>query len=436
MNLSSLAWPIFVENSLRMSLMAVDVLMLSVYSDGAVAAVGLSGNLVFFITLVYMITSTGCGVLVGQNLGAQRQSEAASIAQQGLVVALLMGLVIGSIIFVSADLLVGLYELESNVEDLAYQYILIVGSLSITSSVGILLTTLLRAYGHSKPPMWIHLIGGLVNIVGNYIALFGPWGIAVTGVAGVAVATVISQLIMACASFWVIKKLEIPVFTNAAFSFNAEHVRKILAIGVPKAGESISYSLAQIVIMFFVAKLGTAALAAATIAHTLVRFIFLSSLSIGQASQILSSYLVGNGRITELKRNVQKYWMMGVAISFGIAVIMAVASPWLSTLFSDDSDTQAMIASLLFVAIILEPGRAINLIVIMSLQGAGDVVFPVKVGIVSMWLIGVLGAYLVGVHWALGLVGIWLAVALDEWTRGVIMIVRWQREKWIGKALI
>jgi Na+-driven multidrug efflux pump len=89
-----------------------------------------------------------------------------------------------------------------------------------------------------------------------------------------------------------------------------------------------------------------------------------------------------------------------------------------------------MISVLLIASILLEPARALNLIVISALKGAGDVLFPVKMGILSMWGVGVLFAYLLGVHWGYGVVGIWFGVAMDEWVRGIIMVVRWQSEKW------
>ncbi len=84
----------------------------------------------------------------------------------------------------------------------------------------------------------------------------------------------------------------------------------------------------------------------------------------------------------------------------------------------------------------LEPGRNFNVILIPALKGAGDVRFPVFVGVFLMWGLGVLGSWLFGVVFGWGLVGVFLALALDEWARGSMMFWRWKSGKWRGKGFV
>jgi len=131
-----------------------------------------------------------------------------------------------------------------------------------------------------------------------------------------------------------------------------------------------------------------------------------------------------------------KYCTVGVSVSICLSLIVAIFGDPVASWFSDDEETRGLIAQLLIVWVFLEPGRAINLTVIFGLKGAGGVLFPVQVGVVFMWGVGVLLAYLLGIHWAFGLVGIWIAVDLDEWTRGLTMVARWRSERWIAKSTI
>lgn len=85
---------------------------------------------------------------------------------------------------------------------------------------------------------------------------------------------------------------------------------------------------------------------------------------------------------------------------------------------------------LLLLTALVEPGRAFNAVVINSLRAAGDVNFPVFIGVLSMWGISVPLAYMLGIHVGLGLVGIWIAFIVDEWLRGVLMLFRWRQGKW------
>ncbi len=434
MNIRTLVWPIFVEQLVRMSLMSIDVFMLAQFSEAAVAAVGLTGHFIFFLILSYTIVSSGSAVLIGQNLGASRDLQAQHYAQSGLLLAFVSAVLIGIIFYFLSPAFIHTYNLESDVETFAIQYSVITGGFSIGMSLSIMFSTILRAHGYSKSPMVIQVIAGLINLVGNYLALYPPFGWPQTGVVGVAVATVVSQLISAIICWYVIKHHQIPLSFQGIFRPKSKKLKKILKIGFPNAGESISYNVAQITIMFFVAQLGTAALAAAAVVQTLARFMFVFSLSLGSGAQILSSYYVGQQRFTELKHNVHKYWVVGMASSIFATLLMIVYREPLTAVFSDDPQTQSLIAILLIVSLFVESGRAINLIVIAALKGTGDVIFPVKIGIVAMWGIGVLFAYVLGIYWSLGLIGIWIAVGLDEWTRGIIMIYRWQKERWMSKS--
>ncbi len=79
---------------------------------------------------------------------------------------------------------------------------------------------------------------------------------------------------------------------------------------------------------------------------------------------------------------------------------------------------------------LVEPGRAFNAVVISSLRAAGDVNFPVFIGILSMWGVSVPVAYILGIYFGFGLAGIWIAFIVDEWLRGVLMLWRWRQGKW------
>jgi Na+-driven multidrug efflux pump len=84
----------------------------------------------------------------------------------------------------------------------------------------------------------------------------------------------------------------------------------------------------------------------------------------------------------------------------------------------------------------LEPGRNFNLVLINGLRGAGDVIFPVVMAVISMWGLGVLGGYIFGVVLGYGLPGIWLGLLLDEWIRGICMLWIWNSKKWVKKAMV
>jgi Na+-driven multidrug efflux pump len=167
-----------------------------------------------------------------------------------------------------------------------------------------------------------------------------------------------------------------------------------------------------------------------------LRYVFMPGVSIGTAAQLKVGYLVGAGRAAEAQQKVYRYFATGFGLSVVLVIVVERLHRQLLALFSADPEVVALASAVLLVALVHEPGRNFNTIIIPALKGAGDVRFPVYVGIASMWGIGVVGAWFLGVRLGYGLPGIWAAMAADEWLRGLIMLARWRSGAWQGKALV
>jgi putative MATE family efflux protein len=437
MPLAALAIPMYLENLLRTALSSVDVFMVATYSEKAVAAVGLINQFSFFLILLYLMVGSGASTLIAQYLGAHKTREAgdAGIASfvlgTGFAIVLSLGTVFG------AHGILGLYTLEPEVYTFAWQYLVIYGAGSVFVAFNIVQGTILRAFGHPRDTMWANMIANVCNVIGNAIALYGPFGLPVTGVVGVAVSTVVSQII-ACVILAVMIKIrrDIVLPWKDLFRIPAPMYKKLLYIGVPTAGENVAYSLMQIVIMGFIAKVGTAAMNAHVYTYTILRFVFMPAISIGSAGQIKVGYLVGARRFDSAEKKVWGYFLLAAAISMGLMTILWFIRYPVIRFFTKDMAVIAMVSTLFLISFLRESGRISNIIIIPALKGSGDVIFPVVCGMIFMWLVGVGGAWLLGLHWGLGLAGIWIAIAADEWLRGIVIAIRWKSGAWKSKSLV
>ena len=122
-------------------------------------------------------------------------------------------------------------------------------------------------------------------------------------------------------------------------------------------------------------------------------------------------------------------------LSGSLAVLVYTHSDAVFSLFTEDPEVHALGKMILFVDIFLEIGRAVNMCMVMALNAAGDVKAPITIGIIFMWCVSVLGSWYFGVHLLWGLVGIWIAMAMDECGRGLVFFWRWHQGIW-RKALI
>ncbi|MCT8866791.1 MATE family efflux transporter [Shewanella xiamenensis] len=430
MGIVALTWPIFIETLLQSLLGISDIFMLSHYSDNAVAAVGLTTQLMFFMMVMSMMVSTGASILISQNNGAGRTQQATDIGVASVALSLGLAVVMGAAMFFSAHGIIGLFALEPKVAGYGYDYLLICGSLSIGLVMNIAFAAILRSYGFTRSAMLVTLSTGLMNVLGNYIALYSPFGLPVYGVTGVAISTVTSQMIGALIMLAVIRSKRIPLPMQRLKLLPRSTYWSVMRIGLLNAGEMLSYNVAQMTIIYFISQMGTLSLTAYTYGLNISRFIYCFSVALGQAAQIQTGYYVGKQWFDEITLRVQKYCLVGFIVSLAIVLTFYWQRFTIVGWLSENPEVIELTALLLLGSIALETGRVFNLVIISALKGAGDVAFPVRVGLFSMWGIGVLLAWFFGLHLGYGVLAAWLAVAADEWVRGLIMVHRWRSGRW------
>nr|WP_252977940.1 MATE family efflux transporter [Shewanella sp. 8A] len=430
MGIVALTWPIFIETLLQSLLGISDIFMLSHYSDNAVAAVGLTTQLMFFMMVMSMMVSTGASILISQNNGAGRTQQATDIGVASVALSLGLAVVMGAAMFFSAHGIIGLFALEPKVAGYGYDYLLICGSLSIGLVMNIAFAAILRSYGFTRSAMLVTLSTGLMNVLGNYIALYSPFGLPVYGVTGVAISTVTSQMIGALIMLAVIRSKRIPLPMQRLKLLPRTTYWSVMRIGLLNAGEMLSYNVAQMTIIYFISQMGTLSLTAYTYGLNISRFIYCFAVALGQAAQIQTGYYVGKQWFDEITLRVQKYCLVGFIVSLAIVLTFYWQRFTIVGWLSENPEVIELTALLLLGSIALETGRVFNLVIISALKGAGDVAFPVRVGLFSMWGIGVLLAWFFGLQLGYGVLAAWLAVAADEWVRGLIMVHRWRSGRW------
>ncbi len=434
----SLTIPIILENSFRILVSSVDTFMLSSWSQKSVAAVGLIGQYTFLIQILFNVICIGTSIVISQYLGAKRDKEAGQVTQASMVMVSLVAVAIWAAVLLGGNALLGRYSIEPEVREYAWQYLSIYGGVgAFFVAFSMLQGTILRSYGYTRDAMYISFAANIINVIGNSISLYQPFGIPIFGVTGVAISSVVSQVAACGLLAWRIK-----IRPDVHFPFRgiskvpAAIYRVILKIGVPTAGENLAYNTAQIVIMAMVSTFGTWAMSSMVYTQTIVRFVMVSAMSIGAAVQLKTGYFVGAKQPEAAYRRLYRYQAVGTLFSVSLILLVNLIKGPIIGIFTSVPEIMEMTSTLLVFSIYLEFGRSLNLVTISALKGAGDVKFPVLFGICSMWGIMVLGSYLFGVRAGFGLVGIWLSIGTDETIRGFVMLGRWKSKRWMAKALV
>ncbi len=434
-----LTLPIAMEQFFRILVSSIDTMMLSSYSNDAVAAVGLVSQYVFFLTIIFSVIGTGCSIVLAQYLGAQKSDDELNhVAQAGAVMVFFASLFLTALVIFGTGWLLGRYQLEESVRHYAWQYFVIYGGICcFFNAFSLLQGAVLRSYGYTGEAMIVSIIANLVNVLGNALSLYGWFGLPVLGVPGVAGASGLAMLVSCILFFYFIRRRRDVVFhIHGITKVPREAFRLVLKVGVPTAGESLSYNVSQITIMAMISTLGTYAMSAQVYTMTILRFVFVASIAIGQATQIKSGYFVGAHQNDIVYKKVFRYQLVGTACSMIMITLVNLIKNPVIGIFTDIPEVHAYVSTLLLYSAYLEFGRSLNLIYIGGLKGAGDVRFPVLYGICSNWGIQVLLSYILGIKCGLGLVGFWLGIGTDETTRGLVMLWRWKSRRWEKHRLV
>ena len=439
MSMVKLTVPLALEQFFRILVSSIDTFMLSTYSEKAVAGVGLVTQYVFFLNLIFSVIVTGTTIILAQYLGAEKSDEELNqISQASSVMVTIISLALTVVVLFGTAPILSCYTLEEEVRQSAYDYFIIYGGIcAFFCAFSLLQSGILRSYGYTKEAMYVTVIANLINVAGNAISLYGFFGLPILGVKGVAwssgISMIASCIILQCI---IVRKKDVQFNLKGIKKVPLQIYQIILSIGVPTAGESISYNVAQIVVMAMISTLGTFAMSAQIYTQTIVRFAYALAISIGSATQIKTGYYVGARQSEIAYKKVYKYWLCAVICSMSLMLACNLFKVPLARIFTTNADVIHLIYDLLLVSFYIEFGRSMNLIFIGGLKGSGDIRFPVFYGIVSMWLVIVGGGWLLGLRAGLGIVGFWLAIGTEETTRGSVMLFRWKSKRWMKNALV
>ncbi|MFC6333572.1 MATE family efflux transporter [Paenibacillus septentrionalis] len=436
-NLFKLTWPIFLEVFLFMLMGIVDTLMLSEISDNAVSGVGASNQFLHIAILILEVIGNGASIVVAQYLGSRKLLEASRISALAVSLNLIVGLIISILFVLMGEHLLIKLNLQGEVLEHAKSYLVIVGGAIFLQAIINSLAAIIRVHGYTKQAMLVSLGMNIIHIILNYILIFGHLGMPALGTQGAAISSVLSRVIAVVVFFILLYRvMEVRIRMKDYFNLSKAFIFKILKIGVPSALEQVMYQTCQIVFLFYATYLGEASMAARTYANNISMFIYMFAFAVGIGTSIIVGRLVGAGKPDQAYTRVWQSVRSATIVSLVmIGVVMLFREP-LMTIFTDDVDIIKIGASVLLLSIILESGRTINIIIVNSLRASGDASFPLFVGIFTMVLMSLPLGYFLVFKLEMGLAGIWLAIAADEWARAFIMSYRWKSRGWEKHALV
>lgn len=432
-----LALPVVARMFLQMLVGIVDLAMVGRISPAAISAVGM-GNQVFILSTSLLNAFTvGTTALVARMTGGRNESQAKVYARQSLVVTFIAGVVLGAIVFFSAKHIMELLMIAAEDPDpaiirLGTIYLRIVGAAEPLTFMMMTSYAIMQGVGNMKAPLYIMAFANILNVVFDYLLIYGIGFFPEMGVAGAALATAGSQSVASILSLLLLfsKSSPLRLRLKDSFRLQKQRIREIMDIGLPSAGEQLVRSSGQFVFSMLVAGLGSIAIAANQIISKAVSMSFMPGMGFGHAATTLIGQNLGAGQPDRAKSCGYMASKLAAVLMSLVGMMFFFFSRPLAGLFTEDVAVRQAAAECLQMMAFSQPFLAYVMVLAGALRGAGDTKYVMIVTLIGTWGSRVIIGWFLGVFCGIGLKGVWLAMILDNLIRAAMMITRYHKGKW------
>ncbi|MCW8907578.1 MAG: MATE family efflux transporter [Sedimenticola sp.] len=430
-----LAGPLVVAQLLQVGMGFIDTVMAGRISPSVLAAVGLGSSVWGLVLLACIGATLAISPLVAQLNGAGEQRAIGGEFQQGLWVAILIGLLAVPLTYGLAALL-PLLGVDPEIAPLAGDYLRV----SAWGMPGLCLYLAPRylneGLSNTTPVMLIQCLLLPLNILGNYLFMFGGFGFPAMGAAGAALSTAISLWLGAGMIFLYIARSRRFRPFGLFYRFSGPRPRevlRILCLGLPIAVSIIMEVGMFTAVAVLMGSLGKVEMAAHQIALNYASMMFMLPLSIAQAITIRVGHAAGAGDYPL----VVVRGRVGIAMAGGImalsAALLLLFPQVIVALYTDDASVARMAMTLLFAAALFQFSDGLQIAASGALRGLKDTTVPMFITMFSYWGIGFPAAWVIGIQWGVGPQGLWGGLAAGLTCAAILLNLRFQR---LGRRLL
>ncbi len=408
--LIGLAAPVVIAQAGQLTTQFADTAMVGNFGGEdpvPLAAVSLGGSLFLLIYLAALGLALAITPMVGEHYARNERREVGHLFQNSIAYTLGIGVVATAIALMLRPFIGVLgrwmsspgQSVEAVAEMALPYYDMLVWSI-IPLMVFLAVKQFLEGIGNTKIAMWISLAGNVVNIVLNYIFIFGEWGAEAMGAEGAGLATLLArvgQMVAIVVVFFAWRRLRI---YRTFFSRNAlklSSIYSLLRIGCPISFQMVLESAAFILTSILALSFGEVSAGSMQVAFSIANIAWMITVAIGSASTILVSHIYGSGNRAELRPTVMATYHLGLVWATIMAFVFVVFREPIAAIFTDNVEVIALTSQLMLLIAIYQFSDSIQGLSISMLRGLQDVKVIMPIVLCSYLLlnipIGVVLAY-------------------------------------------
>jgi MATE family multidrug resistance protein len=422
----------------------VDNVMVGQLGTAELAAVSLGNSFMFIAMSIGIGFSTAITPLVAEADASNNFVKGKSSFKHGLFLCTILGVLLFLSVFFAKPLL---YFMKQPVEvvELALPYLNLVAFSLIPLVVFQAFKQFSDGLSMTRYPMYATILANIVNVVINYVLIFGKFGFPELGIVGAAYGTLISRFVMVAHLWWLLRNKEKSkafVINIKIFVLDKLMIRKLINLGAPSAMQMFFEVAIFTAAIWLSGLLGKNPQAANQIALNLSSMTFMVAMGLSVASMVRVGNQKGLGQYLELRRIAFSLFLLATLLAVCFAAFFFVFHEVLPKLYVDYDDTKNLVdntevvsiaAKLMIAAAIFQISDGIQVVVLGALRGLQDVKIPTIITFISYWVVGFPISFFLGKEDAYGSFGIWLGLLAGLTTAAILLFIRFN---YLTKKLI
>lgn len=374
-------FPVFLGNLFQQMYSMVDTIVVGKgISDSALAAVGASGSINFFLLGFMIGLSSGMGILMSQAFGAGNITQLRRLTAMSVLVSVVLGITVTviSLFFIEDYFILMDTPIDIMEDTLAYFRVILLG-ITITMGNNLCLN-ILRALGDSKTPLQAMILSSIINIILDIVFIIGLH----SGVAGASIATIIAQICSIIYCFRIIRKMPELKLEKENWKIRPALIKKLFVMGLPVACMNSVTALGRMVLQYFVNQMGSVAVAAYAACNKITGLAQQPGQAVGLTLLTYVGQNLGAGRYDRIKQGVKRGLVLSILVNIPMTTLMIFAPKLLASIVLSEPDTISLTLQYFPIAGICMYFLGWLFVFRSSCQGMGQTVVPMFSGILEV----------------------------------------------------
>ena len=412
-----------------------DNIMVGQLGTAELAAVSLGNSFVFIAMSLGIGFSTAITPLVAEADAATNRAAAKSALKHGLVLCTVLGILLFLLILLAKPLMYFMDQ-PPEVVVLAIPYLDLVAFSMIPLVMFQAFKQFTDGLSQTRYPMYATIIANIVNVVLNYLLIFGTFGFPKLGIIGAAIGTLVSRVAM-LVFLWLLlrakEKFRAYVTAFKILQIDKKVLLKIVNLGFPSALQMFFEVAIFTAAIWISGVLGKNPQAANQIALNLSSMTFMFGMGLGVAAMIRVGNQKGLNNFKELRRIAQSIFLLTLLLELAFATLFLLGRHWFPTLYLDEQDVLnqsdnlevlGLAAKLLLVAAFFQISDGLQVVILGALRGLQDVRIPTCITFIAYWLVAFPISFYLGLHTYLESTGIWLGLLAGLTASALMLYLR------------